>query len=184
VLACGFGLVPNVELARRLGCAAAAAALRVDELQQTSVRGVFAAGELVGIGGVDQALVTGAIAGLAAAGRPVPLALLARRGAEAAFATRLGHAFALRAELSSLATEETLVCRCEDVTLGAIEAEAPAGARAVKLRTRAGMGACQGRVCGAALAHLRGFPPDSTRPPVVPAMLCTLACDPAAEDER
>ena len=72
VLACAFGLVPNLELAQLLGCATDGERVVVDDAQQTRRPGVFAAGELCGIGGVDQALVTGAIAGLAAAGRPVP----------------------------------------------------------------------------------------------------------------
>jgi hypothetical protein len=44
-------------------------------------------------------------------------------------------------------------------------------AREAKLYTRAGMGACQGRICGAALQFLMGWSPDSVRPPVQPARL-------------
>ena len=66
-LACGFGLVPNLDLARLLGCALRDGRVVVDLLQRTSVPGLFAAGEATGIGGVDQALAEGGIAGLAAA---------------------------------------------------------------------------------------------------------------------
>lgn len=46
--------------------------------------------------------------------------------------------------------DDELVCRCEEVTVGDIRAAIKAGARDVteiKLRTRAGMGLCQGRTC-------------------------------------
>jgi NADPH-dependent 2,4-dienoyl-CoA reductase/sulfur reductase-like enzyme len=172
VLACGFGLVPSLELPRLLGCATTGGAVRVDAWQETSVGSVFAAGELVGVGGAAQALATGAVAGLAAAGQPIPERLAERRTAEASFAARLAFAFALRPELRELARAETLVCRCEDVALGRLAAAA--SAREAKLLTRAGMGACQGRVCGAALAVLRGFEADSVRPPLVPVPLAVL----------
>lgn len=46
--------------------------------------------------------------------------------------------------------DDVLVCRCEEVTAGEIRAAIRAGATdvtQVKLRTRAGMGLCQGRTC-------------------------------------
>ena len=173
VLACGFGLVPSLELPRLLGCETTGDAVVVDASQRTSVDGVFAAGEIGGIAGVDQALVTGAIAGLAAAGRKAPERLLRRRDRERGFATRLAAAFALRHELLSLGRPDTVVCRCEDVPLGRLAAAA--SAREAKLDTRAGMGPCQGRVCGAALAVLRGFPSDTVRPPLAPVPIAVLA---------
>ena len=69
-LACGFGLVPNIELAALLGCRMGEAGVEVDEYQQTSVAGVYCAGEATGIGGLDLSLAEGEIAGYAAAGRP------------------------------------------------------------------------------------------------------------------
>ena len=49
-----------------------------------------------------------------------------------------------------------------------------------KLDTRAGMGPCQGRVCGAALSFLRGVPPDTVRPPLAPVPIAVLAEENAA----
>ena len=139
---------------------------------------MFATGELCGIAGLDQALVTGAIAGLAAVGRGAPPTLATERARENGFAGRLARAFALREELLSLARPDTIVCRCEDVPLGRL---ATAGsAREAKLHTRAGMGACQGRVCGTALGFLRGFAPDSVRSPLAPVPVSVLA---EGEDE-
>jgi D-hydroxyproline dehydrogenase subunit alpha len=173
VLACGFGLVPNLELPRLLGCETNAGGVVVDASQRTSRDAVFATGEVCGIAGRDHALVTGTIAGLAAVGRAVAPALAARRESGIAFAARLSRAFALRDELLSLARPDTIVCRCEDVPLGRLGAGG--SAREVKLHTRAGMGACQGRVCGTALGFLRGFAPDSVRSPLAPVPVAVLA---------
>jgi hypothetical protein len=186
VLACGFGLVANLELPRLLGCAVDDGRVRVDDGQRTSRPGIFAAGELTAVGGLGHALATGAIAGLAAAGRAVPERLRRERVREVAFAGRHARAFAPRAELRGLARPDTIVCRCEDVTLAAVDGLPPAAsgapsgpasldARAAKLHTRAGMGACQGRVCGPALGFLRGATGLTIRPPLVPAPLSVLA---------
>jgi NADPH-dependent 2,4-dienoyl-CoA reductase/sulfur reductase-like enzyme len=173
VIACGYGLVPNLELPRLLGCDTRDERVLADAEQRTSVKGVLAAGELCGVAGVDHALVTGAIAGLAAAGRRPPEALVRRGQSERAFGARLARAFALRDELRALALPETLVCRCEDVARG--RCADMASLREAKLATRAGMGPCQGRVCGPALAFLRGWPADTARPPLVPAPIGVLA---------
>lgn len=172
VLACGYGLVPSLELPRLLGCAEDERGLVLDDAQQTSLPGVFACGELGGIGGLDQALVTGAIAGLSAAGRPLPETLRRARESERRFARALEDAYALREELRSLADPTTLVCRCEDVARGQLD---PAWcSRQAKLYTRAGMGPCQSRVCGPALGFLFGWGPDAVRPPLEPTALSTL----------
>jgi NAD(P)H-nitrite reductase large subunit len=175
VLACGYGLVPNLELPRLLGCDTRADAVVTDALQQTSVAGVYAAGELSGIAGVDHALATGSIAGLAAAGREIPAALARRAERERAVGTRLADAFRVRQELLRLAAPDTLVCRCEDVAAGRC-AEATSS-REAKLLTRAGMGPCQGRVCGPALSFLHGWPPDTIRSPLTPTPIAVLQQD-------
>ena len=68
-LACGFHLVPNVELQSLLGCQISGGYVQVDDFQQTSVRGVFCAGEPTGIGGLELALIEGQIAAYAACDR-------------------------------------------------------------------------------------------------------------------
>jgi NADPH-dependent 2,4-dienoyl-CoA reductase/sulfur reductase-like enzyme len=171
-LACAYGLVPNLELPRLLGCETAGERLVLDETQCTTLPGVLAAGELGGIGGDGHALVTGAVAGLGAAGRSVPASLLRARERERAFAAAYAETFALRDELRSLASPETVVCRCEDVPLARIES--CRSSREAKLMTRAGMGPCQARVCGPALSFLRGWESDSVRSPLEPVPLSVL----------
>ncbi|HSS44785.1 MAG TPA: FAD/NAD(P)-binding oxidoreductase, partial [Thermoanaerobaculia bacterium] len=79
VLCCGYGLVANLELPLLLGCAVDHGRVAVDELLRTSLPGVFCAGELTGVGGVELALVEGEIAGLTAAGRLEQARRLLRR---------------------------------------------------------------------------------------------------------
>jgi NADPH-dependent 2,4-dienoyl-CoA reductase/sulfur reductase-like enzyme len=178
-LACGFGLVPNLELPLLLGCASTDGAggpfVKVDELQRTRVAQVYAVGEITGIGGLEKSLVEGQIAGHAAAGREERAEeLFAARDKARQFAASLAQTFALRDELRSLATPETIVCRCEDVPAGKLAAHRDA--RSAKLQTRCGMGPCQGRICGPAAAFLYGWPREtSVRPPLFPVELGALA---------
>lgn len=179
-LAVGYGLLSDVRAAQLLGCALAPdgahARVAVDENLRTSVAGVYAAGEACGIGGRDCALAEGALAGAAAAGAADDeLAGLQRRRRQArAFAMHLQAHFALDPRVRALAAPDTLVCRCEDVPLAALDA--CRDAREAKLATRCGMGPCQGRICGAALAAMGRFPADAgQRPPLFPARLATLA---------
>jgi NADPH-dependent 2,4-dienoyl-CoA reductase/sulfur reductase-like enzyme len=173
LLACGFGLVPNVELPLLLGCALEDGFVRVDERQETSVPNIFCAGELTGIGGADAALVEGQIAGLCAAGRDdIAQRLFPRRASWHRFRQALREAFAPRPELARLADDDTIVCRCEDVSLGRMKDHTTW--RDAKLMTRCGMGPCQGRVCGAAARVLFGWGMESVRPPVLPVRLETL----------
>jgi len=172
-LACGFGLLPNTELAELLGCQIGARGVEVDEFQRSSRENIYAAGEITGIGGVELAVVEGEIAGFAAGGRQDRARrLFHERASHGRFAAALERAFALRQELKTLAQPETLICRCEDVPLDRIRS--CSGWRDAKLHTRCGMGPCQGRVCGGALEFLRGWKMESVRPPVVPVRVASL----------
>lgn len=173
LLACGFGLVPNIELPLLLDCAVQDGFVSVDEWQATSVSEVFCVGEPTGIGGVDCALVEGRIAGLVAADQvDAAHGLFAQRQAWHRFRAALKTAFALRRELTALAEDDTLVCRCEDVAFERLRQFA--GWRDAKIHTRCGMGSCQGRICGAATRQLFGWEMESVRPPVVAARVSSL----------
>ena len=86
-----------------------------------------------------------------------------------------------------MATDDTVVCRCEEITLREIKEAVAEGATEmseVKRMTRMGMGLCQGRMCGPALqeimARLTGLPHSSIghlnpRPPVKPVPFAALA---------
>ncbi|MEO8748131.1 MAG: FAD/NAD(P)-binding oxidoreductase [Rhodanobacter sp.] len=178
--AVGFGLVPDVRLAHMVGCATELEGLHprvcVDELQRTSADQVYAAGEICGIGGRDCARVEGAIAGHAAVHATAAAAALQMRKRHArAFAAHLRAHFVLGPRVRALPEPDTLICRCEDVSWRALDGYADS--RGAKLATRCGMGACQGRICGSALAELERFPHAGERPPLFPARLTTLSGD-------
>jgi NADPH-dependent 2,4-dienoyl-CoA reductase/sulfur reductase-like enzyme len=173
-LACGFHLVPNVELPLLLGCAVRHGFVQVDDFQNTTVPSVYCAGEPTGVGGVELALIEGQIAGLAATGHTKEAAAwFSKRRKAHRFAQLLERTFRLRAELSTLALPETMICRCEDVPYSRLRQHT--SWRSAKLHTRCGMGPCQGRVCGPATQFLFKWNPDSVRPPVFPARVETLA---------
>ena len=172
--AVGWGLVPNRDLTALLGCETRGGAAVVSDTQESTVAGVFCAGETCGVAGVDVALAEGEIAGASAAGASgIESRLLRPRTAGRRLARAMDRAFRLRDELRSVASHDTIVCRCEDALIGA--AGLSGGAREAKLAFRAGMGPCQGRVCGPALEFLFGWDSDTVRPPAQPATLAELA---------
>jgi NADPH-dependent 2,4-dienoyl-CoA reductase/sulfur reductase-like enzyme len=195
-LAVGHGMLPHTDLAETLGCRLDGLDVHVDDEQRTDVPGVWAAGETTGIGGADLALAEGHIAGRSAAARlqgavPDPrgwaTAAKSRTGLREFFAA-LGAVYAPPACWTDLVIDDTVVCRCEEVTGGAIR-EAVTGlgagdARTVKLLTRAGMGWCQGRMCGPAVSGLAGCElTPSRRPFARPVPLGVLAHAGEADDD-
>jgi len=175
-LACAFGLIPNLQLPRLLGCRIEHDRVQIDSMQATSVPGIFCAGELTGIAGVDAALIEGRIAGYAAGGQPARAeGLFSARRRMQRFGEAMARAFAPRCELKDLAAEDTIVCRCEDVTRGQIAEHD--SLRSAKLQTRCGMGPCQGKICHGALQFIYGWPSDSARPPVLPIRVESLSGD-------
>ncbi|GEC03774.1 oxidase [Streptomyces spinoverrucosus] len=187
-LAVGHGMLPHTDLAATLGCRLDGVAVRVDDEQRTDVPGVWAAGEATGIGGADLALAEGHIAGRSAAARltgrqpdPRTWAGAARsRAALRGFFAALDSVYAPPAHWAEQLTDDTLICRCEEVPVHAVRTavgELGAGdVRTVKLLTRAGMGWCQGRMCGPAVAALTGCPQTPARTPFArPVPLGVLA---------
>lgn len=205
-LAVGHGFTPQLDVALAAGCQTEDDFVAVDHRQTTSTDGVFAAGEITGIGGAVLAADEGTLAGLAAAdhlGAPVPdraIDKAVRRVRRAqVFAATLAAAYPIGAGWRDRVAADTLVCRCEEVSHAAL-AEAvtergATGARSLKLLCRAGLGPCQGRVCGRNVTDLAdtlltaaGSPPltdrqaTSRRPIVTPIRLGDLAA--AAETEE
>jgi NAD(P)H-nitrite reductase large subunit len=202
-LVVGFGLTPAVELTRLLGCEHAWDAARGGWIPrrttdlETSVSGVLAAGDGAGIAGVETALLEGRLAGLLAAERlgrcPPPRAaaaagpLRARLARLARFRDGIAGLHAPPADFLGLVTAETVICRCEEVTAGAVFdalGRGHASVDALKASTRAGMGRCQGRNClgtvADVLARVRGgrvadVAVPRARPPARPVQLGVLA---------
>jgi thioredoxin reductase len=203
LLVAGYGFVPNVELCELAGC-------RIeyshdlggwvpvrDETMQTTVGGVFAVGDGAGVAGSLVAVEEGRIAGITAAEQAKaigPAAAQRRRRPSqrrirslAAVRGALDAMSAMRPGLSELATDATLMCRCEEVNRAEVQGALDEGAKdlqAVKLLTRLGMGACQGRNCAPSTAEVlcaaTGCAPSAAgrinpRPPIRPVTLGALA---------
>ncbi|MEV5330491.1 FAD-dependent oxidoreductase [Streptomyces werraensis] len=198
-LAVGHGMLPHTDLAQTLGCRLDGHAVSVDAEQRTDVPGVWAAGEATGIGGAALALAEGHIAGRSIAARLrgttpdadtwAPAALARARGRTAAAALHALHS--PPAHRGEGVPDDTVICRCEEVTAGAVREALTLGAgdaRTVKLLTRAGMGWCQGRMCAPGVAAVTGCPPAPTRRPFArPVPLGVLAAQhdrPASHDDR
>jgi NADPH-dependent 2,4-dienoyl-CoA reductase/sulfur reductase-like enzyme len=202
LLCLSYGFVPASQLTRLLGCRlgyygrAGGWVTWHDADQQTSIPGVYVAGEVGGIGGAEVALEEGRIAGLAAARA---LGKSAKNGSkqEAQYRKRLSHAreFAevtagmmqLKPAIADLVTPETILCRCENVTAKQVtetlDGDQDCTLRGVKIHTRAGMGPCQGRMCSHLIVRLiarkTGKPfeavqPDTAQAPVKPVPLRAL----------
>jgi NADPH-dependent 2,4-dienoyl-CoA reductase/sulfur reductase-like enzyme len=202
-LVVGYGFVPSVELSRLAGAEHRYVAevdawlpVRTAELE-TTVPGVFVIGDGAGVAGSAVALEEGTMAGLAVAhrlgrigGAEYPTLRARARGRLrhlAGFRAVMDHIYRVGPGLYRLAADRTTLCRCEEVTVGEARAAIAEGATQVneiKAWTRAGMGRCQGRFCGPALAHLiaqatqRTVPEAGTftaRPPTRPVPLGALA---------
>ncbi|MBL8835246.1 MAG: NAD(P)/FAD-dependent oxidoreductase [Alphaproteobacteria bacterium] len=173
IVGVGFGVRPNVELTGLIGCAhlydpaTGGWVVRRDEDLATSIPGVYAIGDGAAIGGVENALAEGTIVAasiLRRLGRPTPAGLVdratgarRRKTRRTRFRAAINGWSGLRDGIFTLAAFDTIVCRCEGVTRAAIESAAASGfdeLRAAKLHSRAGMGLCQGRVCGDAAARI------------------------------
>ncbi|MFJ4973065.1 NAD(P)/FAD-dependent oxidoreductase [Streptomyces sp. NPDC088755] len=197
-LAVGHGLVPQLELAVALGCALRTApdgtpAVAVDDQQRTDVPGLWAAGESTGIGGVGLALLEGRSAALSVADRLQAGGRTARlrgttarlRGTTARqrrFADLMAAVHRPGVHWPQWLTQDTDVCRCEEVTAHVLWQAHELGAhdmRSAKLLTRAGMGWCQGRMCETAVACLAAGGDGSA--PLVPARR-PLSCPVSLKD--
>ena len=162
VAAIGWGFTADTSLAGSLGCNQLVAkddgvVVWVDGEQQTSIPGVFAAGEITGIGGSDLSMAEGVIAGISAAkfvgcNVEVLKAHRKRRAKRQRFANALIRAYPIKPGWKSWLRDETIICRCEEVCLSdlkhSINELGATDSRTAKLLTRCGMGLCQGRICG------------------------------------
>ena len=202
-LCIGYGFVPSTELGRLAGCEHRYAPavggwipLFDARTMETTRPGIYVAGDGAGVAGSAVAVEEGRLAGISAAralGRlsadeaeartaPVRRALASLQE----FRSVLDELYAGRPAIAMLATPETVVCRCEEVTRRELDEAIGGGVltlNELKAMTRLGMGRCQGRMCGpsaaAVLAAHRHASEEAAglftpRPPVRPVPLGVL----------
>jgi thioredoxin reductase/bacterioferritin-associated ferredoxin len=165
-LVVGFGLNPSIEMTKLIGCEHAWDALqgtfkpvRSTDFE-TTVPGVFAVGDCAGIRGVDIAMIEGRLAGLIIAmqtGRissneaeKIILPLRSKLLRLNSLHDKMDYLFEPPENFLSLMTDDTVICRCEEVTAGQLRKLLRKGIfdmDRLKSFSRIGMGHCQGRNC-------------------------------------
>lgn len=163
ILCMNTGFEPQNEILRLLGAQMtydpAFGHLRCDRdaTMETSVQNIFAIGDCAGLGGAPAARVEGAIAGRVAAARAGfgdahDLYSQQRRLARhRRFQASLWKMHNVSPKSPDTASPDTIICRCEEITLGDILdglETSPGHVGTLKRATRVGMGRCQGRYCG------------------------------------
>ncbi len=197
-----LGVVPNLQITRALGLAHDWDPLprcwrpRLDSWGNTEHEGIAVAGDGGGIVGAEASEHQGRLAGLQAACQLGKLNPADRDAKAAGIRRALAAQRAARPFLDRLyrpaeafldPPDNTLVCRCEEVTAGQIRDFVRLGClgpNQTKAFGRAGMGPCQGRFCGLTvsevIARARGAGMEEVghyriRPPIKPVTLAELA---------
>lgn len=166
------GVVPSIHITQALGCkhdwnvAQACLVPALDEWGGSSVPGVFVAGDGAGIGGANAACVRGELASIGVATVLKKVTEAAAQHLATSLRKQLRSHLSIRPMLDAMyrprqevfePPDETIVCRCEELSAAEIRASArigEPGPNQVKSYTRAGMGPCQGRQCGHTVANL------------------------------
>lgn len=201
----GYGLIPSIRLSRLWGCEhkydpyLGGWVPCHDENMETTSPGVFVAGDGTGVAGALVAVREGRLAAIKACQqlgritqeeaqyRSFPI-LKELKGLRR-FQSALGEISAIRRGLFSRITDDTIICRCEEVTAGEILqkiADGAADTDVIKRLTRAGMGHCQGRMCESTITQMISIETKqpledvgwfTPRPPVKPFPLGILAAE-------
>ncbi len=167
------GLVPDTQMSFLIDCDHEWYEIQrywrptVDKWGNTSIDGVGVAGDAAGISGGVAAEISGYLAGVEAAfslkmiseeernsdAKPLQKQL----AREERIRPFLDHLFKPSDDLLVPRDTQTIVCRCEEVTLQQITKALQSGAlnpNQLKAQTRCGMGPCQGRMCGLTVSEI------------------------------
>ena len=167
------GVVPNTQMTRLLGCTHQWQPIqrywqpKLDQWGNTSVPGIAVAGDSSGIYGAKAAALAGKLAAIETAyclnriSKPerdtAAVSIRQTLARERAIRPFLNHLFRPNPEFYLPPDDDTLVCRCEEITAGQIREAASHGGMGpnqVKAKIRCGMGPCQGRMCGLTVAEI------------------------------
>ena len=172
-LAVGYGFSPNIELPQQAGCSVSHAAdkggwiVDVDPSMTTSVPDIYAVGETTGIAGAGKSLIEGQIAAwdiLLRQERVDPRRhadhtrrLTRQRRQQVRYGRFLNQLCRLAPDCYADIPDETIICRCEEISMGEIRRQLSHGLttmNGIKRATRCTMGNCQGRTCGPILSDM------------------------------
>lgn len=197
------GVTPEINVSLSVGCdkswneQQACWTIDVDECFHSSVKGVFVAGDASSIAGGVAASHRGSIASLSMLCNIDIITKDQKISLLKPFKKKLSAEMSVRAFIETLfkphfryrvpEDDQTIVCRCEEVTVAQIRESINLGCRGpnqLKSFTRCGMGPCQGRFCGLSvteiLAKELGVSTEKVgyyriRPPIKPVTLGELA---------
>ncbi len=193
------GVIPSTHMSRSGGIAhewnAAQAAFQpiTDIWGGTNQPHLHVAGDGAGIGGAETAAASGDLAALNILHLCAKITGDTRDQMAAEPRGKLFRARAIRPFLDAAYAppadvlsppDETIACRCEEITAGQIRESIDEGARGhrqIKTSLRTGMGPCQGRMCDATVrgilcaGHKSAIAPPRARSPIKPVTLAELA---------
>jgi NADPH-dependent 2,4-dienoyl-CoA reductase/sulfur reductase-like enzyme len=206
----GYGLVSSTELAMLAECEhkydlrQGGYIPRRKANMETSMPGIYAVGDGAGVAGRKVAIEEGCIAGISVASA---LGSIPRANAREQikpcrkrldkinrFRKILDDISLPRKGLYELATDRTVICRCEEVTLGQLKAalaDDTIQIKDLKRMTRLGMGPCEGRMCGPFVVEMLRHRPNAPvedvgclkpRPSIKPVALGVLAAEKPVEN--
>lgn len=176
-LAVGYGFVPNIELAVQAGCdieyhtGLGGWVVTADKHLESSVNSIFAVGEITGIAGGKKSYIQGKLAAVSILEK-LDKCNFRKNGStlltqikqlhslnhkQKAYAEFLNHLCRLPQLVYNQIPDDTLICRCENITMGTIKKAIKQGfitSGGLKKATRCGMGRCQGRICGPIISDI------------------------------
>jgi len=173
-LTVGHGFVPNIELAVQAGCdteylqAGGGWTVTVDQNLETTLDSIYAVGEITGVAGGKKSSIQGEIAAISILGKfgksihktEVSKSiekLHSLNQQQMKYAAFLNNFCQVPLSSYQQIPDETLICRCENITMGEIKKAVAHGfvtTGGIKKATRCGMGMCQGRICGAIITDI------------------------------
>ncbi len=169
-LTVGHGFVPNIELPGQAGCDLeyrenkGGWVVKVDETLESSSQSVYAVGEITGIAGAKKSFIQGKLAAMSILKKMGKInarnrkketqTLISLDHHQAEYASFLNHLCQVPVSAYAAIPDETMICRCEEITMGTIKKNIREGFDTIgslKKATRCGMGRCQGRICGSVI---------------------------------
>ena len=202
-LGVGYGFVPNIEGPQLAGCdlefseSKGGWIVKVNDGLETSIDNILAAGEITGVGGALKSINEGKIAAATILKKFEKIEendyqrqlkkLTKERKHHLQFVRYFNSLYKIPKAAVLDIPDDTIICRCEDITMEEIKKGIAAGyttPQALKNAARLSMGNCQGRTCGPVvydiLNTLTHWHPGTTglfnaRPPLKPVSIAALA---------
>lgn len=209
-LCLGYGFFPSVELFKLVQCELSydenrgGTTVKLDQWGATSVPHVFGAGDGTGVSGSYVAILNGKLSAFKILCElnvitEAELLIVSKSTRKAVrqrqkFQSAINSAYSIKPGIYELADENTIICRCESVTLKDLNPviNSTSDVSVVKSYSRCGMGLCQGRNCQRQISaliakrhdiNIGDIPGSTPRFPAKPVLLGQIADDTVLEEK-